>query len=150
MLLIGYGNPARGDDGLGPQFVERVTAEGIPGVTCLIEYQLSVEHALMVSQAGLVVFADAARLQGTPFTFTPVVPDPGQDLASHSLFPGAVMSLSQILYGTLTEAHVMAIAGYEFDQLRESLSEAAARNLELALSHFRKWAAHPRAAASVR
>jgi hydrogenase maturation protease len=140
MLLIGYGNPARGDDGLGPQFVERIAAEGIPGVRCLIEYQLNVEHALLVSQADLVVFADATREQDTAFTFTQVTPVPGQDLASHSLSPGAVVSLAQILYGRLTEAYVMAISGYMFDQLRERLSDAAMHNLELAFDYFRDWA----------
>jgi hydrogenase maturation protease len=140
MLLIGYGNPARRDDGLGPQFVERIAAEGIPGLECLVEYQLNVEHALLVSQADIVVFADATRVQDGAFTFTPVAPDPGQELASHSLFPGSVISLAQILYGNLAEAHVMAITGYEFDQLQEGLSTAASHNLELALDHFRAWA----------
>ena len=32
MLLIGYGNAGRGDDGLGPAFAERIEAAGLPGV----------------------------------------------------------------------------------------------------------------------
>ena len=59
-LLIGYGNPGRGDDGLGPAFARRIAARQLPGITIDIDYQLTVDHALMISEAETVVFADAA------------------------------------------------------------------------------------------
>lgn len=141
MLLIGYGNPGRGDDGLGPRFVERIAAENLPAITCLVEYQLNVEHALMASQAECVIFADATLVRDEAFTFTPLHPRPGQDLASHTMSPATVIGLAQVIYGSNPEAHVMAIAGYDFDTFSEDLSERAARNLDLALAHFRQWAA---------
>ena len=51
-LLIGYGNPGRGDDGLGPAFARRIAARGLPGVTVEIDYQLTVDHALMIAARG--------------------------------------------------------------------------------------------------
>ena len=32
MQLIGYGNPGRCDDGLGPAFAARVAAQNLPGI----------------------------------------------------------------------------------------------------------------------
>ena len=59
-LLIGYGNPGRGDDGLGPAFARRMAARELPALRVEIDYQLTVEHALMISAARTVVFVDAA------------------------------------------------------------------------------------------
>ena len=42
-LVIGYGNPGRRDDGLGPSFADILAAEGIPGVDVDSDYQLTVE-----------------------------------------------------------------------------------------------------------
>ena len=59
ILLIGYGNPGRLDDGLGPAFAKAVEALHTPGVTVEANYQLAVEDAHAVAQHEIVVFADA-------------------------------------------------------------------------------------------
>ena len=46
VLVFGWGNPSRGDDALGPLFVDAVEAMKLPGVECLTDFQLQVEHAL--------------------------------------------------------------------------------------------------------
>ena len=45
VLLIGYGNPGRLDDGLGPALAAAVEKLAIPGVTVDADYQLNVEDA---------------------------------------------------------------------------------------------------------
>ena len=45
-LVIGIGNPSRGDDAIGPLAVERLEALALPGVELLTDFQLQVEHAL--------------------------------------------------------------------------------------------------------
>ena len=55
MLLIGYGNPGRGDDGLGPELARRVAQRRLPGLTVEIDYQLTVDHALQVAGVDAVV-----------------------------------------------------------------------------------------------
>jgi hydrogenase maturation protease len=60
LLVIGYGNTLRGDDGVGPRVAEAVERLQLPGVRTLICQQLSPEHAEMISQAERVVFVDAA------------------------------------------------------------------------------------------
>ena len=45
ILVIGYGNPGRCDDGLGPALVARLESLRIPGLSVEVDYQLSIEHA---------------------------------------------------------------------------------------------------------
>ena len=136
-LVIGYGNPARGDDGLGPAFVEQLDTAQLTGVDTRTNYQLCVEDAMDLAGFEQVVFVDAARHLDQPFIFYPVdesrVPD---GLDTHSLSPEAVVHLSRSLFGTITRAFVLAIQGNSFDQFEEQLSAAAQHNLQSALDYF--------------
>lgn len=139
MLLIGYGNQGRGDDGLGPAFTARVEEKGIKGLTIDTDFQLTVDHALMVSQATAVVFADASMNSEEPYSFEKISPVDNADIASHSLTPAAVLSLSKTLYGHAPEAFVLGISGSVFGDIREGLSEEAVCNLDLAEAFFLDW-----------
>lgn len=135
--LIGYGNPGRGDDGLGPAFAARVG--DVPGLSVSTDYQLTVDHALLVAEAEQVVFVDASISCDTSFSFGPIERSETGDVSSHSLAPGAVLALSATLFGTAPEAYVLGIAGYEFGQVCEGLSAKARANLDQAETFFRAW-----------
>jgi hypothetical protein len=62
ILVIGYGNPGRHDDGLGPAFAELVEKLDLDHVTVEAGYQLTVEDAAIISEHDVVVFVDAAML----------------------------------------------------------------------------------------
>jgi len=137
VLVIGYGNPGRLDDGLGPAFAEALERLHLPGVTVESDYQLTVEDAARVAEHDVVVFADAAVRGPEPFHFGPV--EGGRDLAfsTHAVAPGAVMALAQRLFGARTRGFVLGIRGYRFDAFGERLSERARRNLHQAVEFFR-------------
>ena len=61
LVVFGWGNDSRGDDGLGPALLRRVEARGLEGVTTVEDYQLQIEHALDLDGADLALFVDAAR-----------------------------------------------------------------------------------------
>lgn len=140
MLLIGYGNPGRGDDGLGPAFAERAEQAGLPGVTVMVDYQLTVEHALALAGADRVVFADALIGGDGAFRFVMADPATNADITSHSLTPEAVLILARMLYDAAPEAHVMGIAGQDFGEVKEGLSPQAQSNLDRAVAFFLDWA----------
>ena len=123
MLLIGYGNPGRGDDGLGPAFAERIERARLPGVEVSIDYQLTVDHVLPER----VVVADAEIGLDAPFRLRPLAPAATGTLTSHCLSPGEVLALARLLYGRAPETHVLGIAGTEFGEIREGLSARANR-----------------------
>jgi hydrogenase maturation protease len=58
LLVFGWGNQSRGDDGLGAAFVGE--AERHPGVELLVDYQLQPEHALDLVGRDEVLFVDAS------------------------------------------------------------------------------------------
>ncbi len=141
LLVIGYGNPGRGDDGLGPEFARRLAAMAEPGVRVEIDYQLTVDHALMVAGVDLVLFVDAATGLAEPCELRRLSRDPQAALDSHSLSPEAVLALAEILFGQCAEASVLAIEGENFGEVREGLSPVAERNLVLGQEMFRAWRA---------
>lgn len=139
MLLIGYGNSGRCDDGLGPAFAERIAAMRLPRMDIDIDYQLTVDHALAVADADRVIFADALMDAEAPFEFGRIHPGAAGSLASHSLTPATVLELARTLYGKEPQAFVLGIAGAEFGEVKEGLSEDAMRNLDLATAFFLDW-----------
>lgn len=143
MQLIGYGNPGRCDDGLGPAFAARIARRSLPGIEVSADYQLTVDHALLISGARQVVFVDALMGDPAPFRFARAQAAASHDLSSHALDPAAVLALAATLYGAEPEAHVLGISGVEFGAVREGLSDAAVTNLGLAEDFFIDWLMSP-------
>ncbi|MBE2223512.1 MAG: hydrogenase maturation protease, partial [Anaerolineae bacterium] len=69
VLVIGYGNPLREDDGIGWRVVEEIVNCELTIVNCELEtvatHQLLPELAGDVSEADLVIFVDAS-VEGAP------------------------------------------------------------------------------------
>lgn len=133
VLVIGYGNPGRLDDGLGPALAQSLQALALPGVRVEANYQLAVEDAATAAAHAVVIFADAAVCGPEPFTFRPVVPHLELSFSSHSLSPEGVLALAEQLFGTAPEGYVLALRGYEFNEFGEYLSPGAQANLAAAL-----------------
>lgn len=132
VLVIGYGNPGRMDDGLGPALVEALEKLAIEGVDLDADYQLIVEDAAAVAAHKVVVFADAAETGPEPFYLRPVEPKGELGFSSHGCQPEAVMALAQELFRADTKGYILGIRGYEFNEFREALSHGAKANLAAA------------------
>ena len=132
ILVIGYGNPGRGDDGLGPAVIDRIDREAIPGVRTISTFQLQVEHAAEMRTAARTVFVDAS-FDGPPCELRRVEPGQTTTFSSHSVPPGQVLSLAREVFGWTGEAFVLAVRGEAFDQFSETLSPAGERALEAAV-----------------
>ncbi len=131
-LVIGVGNPSRGDDALGPLLIERIEALAMPGVECLTDFQLQVEHALDLVGREEVVFVDATVAGDAPCSLLPVVPQRDASATTHALTPAAVLEAYVRVTGLpLPSVRVLAIRGYAFE-LGEGLSGAAVENLAAA------------------
>jgi len=140
ILVIGFGNPGRLDDGLGPAFAEKIQALEFPGVTVESNYQLNIEDAELISKFDVVVFADASVDANEPFDFLPMHSTPPVvGFSSHSITAESLLGLAEELFNAAPQAYAMAIRGYEFNEFGEALSEAAAGNLTAATGFFQKW-----------
>jgi hydrogenase maturation protease len=137
VLVLGYGNPGRRDDGLGPAFASAVAAWELTGVTVDHDYQLAVEDAARVAEHDAVLFADAEAAGAGPFSLRELEPGERAGFSTHSVSPGAVLALARDLFGAKTRAFLLGIRGYDFEGYGEGLSAEAAANLERALVHLR-------------
>jgi hydrogenase maturation protease len=131
-LVIGIGNPSRGDDALGPLALERLSRMNLPGVELLTDFQLQVEHALDIAGREHVVFVDASVESQAPFELAPVAAEMDASVTTHALSPAAVLETCRRIIGPPPAASVLAIHGYAFE-LGEPLSEQAAGNLDAAV-----------------
>jgi hydrogenase maturation protease len=137
VLVYGYGNPGRGDDGLGPALALALEQLAPPGTTVETGYQLSVEDAADLAEHEAVIFVDADVSGPEPFRFDRVQPEAGFSFSTHSVAPGVLLALARDLFGKEVPGYTLGIRGYEFDGFRESLSPAARKNLEQALAFLR-------------
>jgi len=140
-LVFGWGNPSRGDDALGPLFVERIEALNLPGVECLTDFQLQVEHALDLQGRSRVLFVDASLDAPAPFRIEVIGPANDASFTTHAMSPQAVLQV----YCDLNDEEpppswLLAIRGERFE-LGEELSASAAQNLDAALAWVRAWLA---------
>jgi hydrogenase maturation protease len=133
ILVIGYGNPGRRDDGLGPGIVAELEREAPPQVTLDSDYQLAIEMAVDLAGADRVIFVDAAEAGPEPFRASRLVPAPGVHFTSHVLGPEAVLAICRESYGRSPEAVLVAVRGYEFE-FAEGLSRKAQGNLRSAFA----------------
>ncbi len=132
VLVLGWGNPGRLDDGLGPRLADWVRALGVPGVHVESAYQLQVEHAEAVSRADVVVFVDAVAEGPAPFLARPLVAHGRPAFSTHSVSPGTVLALAEELFGVRPRAVLLGVRGYVFDGFGERLTHRAAENFRAA------------------
>jgi len=139
VLVIGYGNPGRLDDGLGPAFVDALEALALPNVTFDADYQLTVEDAADLAGHDVVVFVDADASGAEPFYLRPVETDQMEiSFSTHHVTPEAVIALGQEIFNVSPEAYVIGIRGYEFNEFGQRLSDGAQANLSAALTYFQE------------
>lgn len=133
-LVIGFGNPGRLDDGLGPALTAKLELAPLAGVETDAQYQLCVEDAERISRFERVVFADADTACTAPFSFRRLLPAPtGIGFSSHAVEPDEVLTLARDLFGAEPKAYMLGIRGYEFNAFGEKLSPKAKENLEKAV-----------------
>lgn len=146
ILLIGYGNPGRGDDGLGPALAAEVEALALPGVTVDIDYQLTVDHASLIAAHDVVVFADAMIGLAEPYRLTKADATQPATLGSHQVSPEAALALAKLLFSKAPPGWMLAIAGEDFGEVKEGLSPSARDNLLGAVAFLHDWIVADRAA----
>ena len=117
VLVIGYGNPLRGDDGIGRHAAELLAGDPrLDGAQVLTSHQLVPELAEDISRASLVVLIDAS-LRGEPGSLSVrrVEPHPATPATwSHHLDPEALADLAEALYGAAPPMVLVSVAAGSF------------------------------------
>jgi len=130
VLIVGYGNPLRSDDGAGLCAAgELAHLLSSPNVEILRRHQLTPEVAESVSRSDAVIFIDAAE-SGEPgqVRCQPVEIASKSAGKSHQFSPGVVLALARQLYGAVPLAFCVTVTAESF-AYRETLSAPVARAL---------------------
>ena len=137
-LVFTWGNPSRGDDGLGPAMYELLLKEDLQDVDLLTDYQLQIEHAVDLEDRRRVLFVDASTSASAPFELTRLQPDQDTSYTTHAMSPQALLSVYQQVNGrSPPPAWLLSIRGYDFG-LGLPLSTAANENLLAAFKHLKQ------------
>lgn len=150
LVILGWGNPSRGDDALGPLLCERLerwlpTSPVANRVEVQQDFQLQVEHVVDLVDRRLALFIDAAVdvPLAERFRFTPLTASRQPPSGSHALAPEAVLAVYARVQGEAPPpAWQLAVAGQSFD-LGEGLSPSAAANLEVAWAFLQRLCLRP-------
>ncbi|MDW8104757.1 MAG: hydrogenase maturation protease [Armatimonadota bacterium] len=139
ILVIGYGNPLRQDDGFGYRVAELLQEASLEGVQALACHQLTPELAEPLSRCVVALFVDAR--EGEPvgqLEWETVTADPSaQMLFAHSLTPANLLALAQTLYGSApARAYLLTVRSVHFAHA-EGLSPAVEKAVKQAVAQIK-------------
>lgn len=138
ILIVGYGNELRGDDGIGPRVAEHIAAANYPGVRVRSVCQLVPELAAELAEARMVLFVDAlADPDRTAVELTPVAAEEITDWSTHIADPRTLLALTRAVYRRTPEAWWLKVPGRGFD-FGEGLSAVAEEGVRQAVARIKK------------
>ena len=141
ILVYGYGNPGRQDDGLGLEMVKKIEEwieeHHIKNIETDTNYQLNVEDAERISKKDVVVFVDATKDEEVhEFKFTHLQEvETKPEFTTHAASPEYVLHVCNELFKKNPRTCVMAVRGYSWD-MKEGLTDNARLNLEQAFQYL--------------
>ncbi len=138
--ILGYGNPMRGDDGLGQACIGLFERTMPPGVGLSRKFQLLADDAYEISCADTAIFVDASTSLEGPFAFYEIRPRYSLSIASAAIPAEMVLALCREHFNSRTRAYMLAIRGYCWE-MREGLTDRAAKNLTDAYRFLSLWIA---------
>ncbi len=137
VLVIGYGNTLRGDDGVGYRIAEQVEAWGWPQVETIACHQLTPELAAAIAACDRVIFIDAtlpgAQTAVTVRSLSPA--NPTSSLDGHRSSPVDLLHLTAHLYGAEPEAFHLLLPTAKM-AFGETLSAIAQAGMTAALAQL--------------
>ena len=121
VVVICFGNPLRGDDGVGRAVASALTARGRPAAAqrlyVVFAQQLTPELALPLSRAAIAIFVDAAAdlPPGTVDRHRVTAGGPrGSHALCHHQSIGSVLAFAKHLFGGVPESWAITVGGAQW------------------------------------
>ena len=149
VLIIGYGNPLRSDDGFGWHAAQKLsTSLQDPDVEVIARQQLTPDLAETASRFQLVIFIDAARdlppgeLRCQKIDLDESRQKPEASGFTHFLTPASLLSWTADLYAKFPEAYYISVGGEYFAE-GDAISPAAQKAFQLLQAQLQSIIARP-------
>lgn len=143
VLVFAYGNLSRGDDALGPLFLNYIEHKlCLDEIELLTDFQLQVEHALDLQDRAMVLFVDASVATEQAFSFTELAAIKDKSYSTHAMSPAAVLAVYESIQKQAPPpCFLLSIKGEQFE-LGQALSLKAEQHLTLACQFAEKLFSH--------
>lgn len=138
LLVIGYGNELRSDDGVGPMVADIVAKWELPGVRVIVCQQLTPEIVIPIADAVRVIFVDAAKNLCAVEARELKAENRGH-IMTHACDPQALLQLADSLYGRCPPALWLTVPAEDF-HFGHGLSPLCQRGMESALERIKSLA----------
>jgi hydrogenase maturation protease len=142
LLVIGYGNELRCDDGVGLKVVAALEQLNLPGVSTIACHQLTPELAEPVSQAQRVIFVDATMDVASGVGLRELKPSESSQRMAHAADPRTLLALARDVFGRFPAAWWLTIP-IEKIEFGSELSPLALRGFQLAVEKIQSLANIP-------
>jgi hydrogenase maturation protease len=136
LLVIGFGNTLRRDDGVGPRAAAEVEELDLPGVRTIACPLLAPELADPLSRACAAVFIDAAVDHPGQVRMRRLAATDSSQVLAHSVDPRSLLALARDAFGRAPEAWLLTVPAQELGY-GEQLSPSAVRGLGKAVRAVR-------------
>jgi hydrogenase maturation protease len=136
LLVLGVGNPLRGDDGVGIELVRRLGEYFGPGLNRDELLAPDVILAERIAPYGHLLIIDALASSGdAPYQLKDLAPAPtfmpAGGMISHCFDWPAILAMATELYGRAPKTRVLGIAATQF-HFSETLTPGCRKNADLA------------------
>ena len=127
ILIIGYGNSLRSDDGVGRYLAEIIEQQQLPLIKTLSVHQLTPELVLEIAESQAVIFIDAIASLTFEITLQSLEPSQDKTRLGHTSNPEQLLSLCKNLYHTSPSTWLLTIPthNFEFGETFSDLTQAA-------------------------
>jgi len=142
ILIYGYGNPGRQDDGLGVVLAEELERWALENKFAHLHtdsnYQLNLEDAAAIAGYDMVIFADASKEDIPHFSLEPLLSSEKVEFTMHAVSPAFILHLCHQVFNHEPVAYLLHIRGYKWEFM-EKMTPSARDNLLSATEHVKKF-----------
>lgn len=117
ILILGYGNPLRSDDGVGCVLAHLLQERlNRADVQVHLLHQLTPELVTLIAGASVVIFIDAREGENTgSIVCEPVHPQIHNGIFTHNTNPSGLLSAASDWYGAAPHGLLISVAGASFE-----------------------------------
>jgi hydrogenase maturation protease len=136
LLVIGYGNTLRRDDGVGPRVADAVEELHLAGVQTIACPQLTPELADPLSRTWAAVFVDVAADPSEAVRMRRLDASGSSQILAHASDPQTLLALSRDVFGRAPDAWMLTVPAEDL-AFGEELSPTARRGVSRAVKAVR-------------
>jgi hydrogenase maturation protease len=130
IIIIGYGNSLRSDDGVGQAVAKKIADLNLPNVKSIAMHQLTPELCEPLSRCDVAIFIDAHLVsEGKEVKVSSLEPVEKEPVTSHIDNPAGLLKLAKELYGNYPKAYWITVPAENFE-FGEVFSPITLRGME--------------------